>query len=150
MKWTEYKALLIKLGEDFFDNSPVLSFDKKKFFLIFFFFFFLLRRNFYKWKLMLQMILPLLSLSLLVSSSSATATDLTDAMSESIPFSSALTSAKRFLSIWIDKDFWRQQDLNPQPSNLIHDKLDHRTTVSCSHFWSLISPEMRTLNLPVV
>ena len=34
-----------------------------------------------------------------------------------------------FLLVWIKKDFWQQQDLNPQPSNLIHDELDHRTTV---------------------
>ena len=32
---------------------------------------------------------------------------------------------------WIEKDFWRLQDLNPQPSDLIHEKLDHRTTVYC-------------------
>ena len=32
------------------------------------------------------------------------ATALTDAMSESVPFLSALTSSKRFLLIWIEKD----------------------------------------------
>ena len=47
------------------------------------------------------------------------------------PFSSALTSAKSFCQFWIEKDVWGQQDLNPQPSNLIHDELDHRTTESC-------------------
>ena len=47
------------------------------------------------------------------------------------PFSSALTSAKIFLSIWIEQDFWLRLRWNPQPSDLIHDGLDHRTTVSC-------------------
>ena len=36
-----------------------------------------------------------------------------------------------FLSIWIEKDFWRWQDLNPQTCDLIHDELDHMTMVSC-------------------
>ena len=31
----------------------------------------------------------------------------------------------------IEKDFWRRRDLNSQPSDLLNDKLDHRTTVSC-------------------
>ena len=78
---------------------------------------------------MLQKMAPLLSLSLLVSSSSPTATALTEAMSESVHFSSALTSAKWFLLIW--RKNWRRRDFNPQPSDLIQNELDHRTMVSC-------------------
>ena len=47
------------------------------------------------------------------------------------PFSSVLTTAKRFLSIWIENNFWRWRDLNSQPFDLIHDESDHKTTVSC-------------------
>ena len=43
-----------------------------------------------------------------------------------ISFTSALISTKRFGQ----KENWPWRDLNPQPSDLIHDELDHRTTVS--------------------
>ena len=36
--------------------------------------------------------------------------------------------------IFHPKDFWRRRDSNLRPPNLIHDALDHRTTVSC---WGL-------------
>ena len=72
------------------------------------------------------------SLSLLVS---PTATALTDQWVRVFLFSSALTSAKRFLSIWIASDFRWLRYLNPQLSDLIHDELDHRTTVSNSTFF---------------
>ena len=47
------------------------------------------------------------------------------------PFSSALAYVTRFFLIWIENHFWGRPNLNPQPSNLTHDKLDHRTTVFC-------------------
>ena len=75
---------------------------------------------------------PLLSLSLLVSSSSLTATALTDAMSDSVLFFFCSDFRE---DIFVDlnwKRFWPRWDLNPLPSDLIHDKLDHRTTVSSS------------------
>ena len=40
-----------------------------------------------------------------------------------------------YLLIWIEKDFWRLRDLNPQPSDLIHYELDHRTMVNCHNWW---------------
>ena len=54
-----------------------------------------------------------------------------------ISFSSALTSAKRFGR----KENWRRRDLNPQPSDLIHDELDHRTTVSCKAIDAMLADE---------
>ena len=36
-----------------------------------------------------------------------------------------------FCRFELKKIFWRWRDLNPQLINLIHDELDHRTTVSC-------------------
>ena len=55
------------------------------------------------------------------------------------PFSSVLTSTKWFLSIWIEKDFWRQRDLNPHLSDQIHDELDHTTPRSCKKkHWLII------------
>ena len=47
--------------------------------------------------------------------------------------------------IQIEEDFWQLRDLNPQPSHLIYDKLDHRTTVSCS--LNLLQTEIAVLKL---
>ena len=72
------------------------------------------------------------SLSLLVSSSSLTATATTYALSESVPFFFYSHFHKDNFCQFELKKIWRRWDLKPLPSNLIHDKLDHRTMVSCS------------------
>ena len=85
-------------------------------------------------------------LSLFVSSSSLVATALTDAMSESVPlfFCSDFRKKvfvdlnwKRFWrgrkKVFVDlnwKRFWRGQDLNPRPSDLIHDDMTNKTIFS--------------------
>ena len=66
-----------------------------------------------------------------VSFLSLTASALTKAMRESVPFFFCSDFGEE---IFVDlkwKDFWQWQYLNPQPSDLIHNELDHRTTVSC-------------------
>ena len=64
------------------------------------------------------------------SNDASTSFSFSSCLSSSSPTATALTSAKKFLLIWIENDFWRWRDLNPHPSNLLHDELDHRTMVS--------------------